>query len=85
MVGMYAPWMKGKVLEGETAVRWLFTILYGLLNIGAGRQRGIEAKAYEPDALWFCLAVRAAAIAAGFMYRTERRLPAAFAELQSES
>ncbi len=54
--------------------RWLFTILYGLLTIWTGLWRGIEAQAYKPDALWFCLVMGVVAIAAGFLYRMEKRL-----------
>lgn len=62
-------------------MKWLFTILYGLLVIWTGLLRGIEAKAYKPNALWFCLATGIAAIAAGFLYRLERRLAAAITAL----
>jgi peptidoglycan/LPS O-acetylase OafA/YrhL len=58
------------------ATRWLFTILYGLLTIWTGLWRGIEAQAYKPNALWFCLVTGIAAIAAGFLYRMNKR-PAA--------
>jgi len=55
------------------ATRWLFTILYGLLTIWTGLWRGIEAQAYKPNALWFCLVTGTAAIAAGFLYRMNKR------------
>ena len=59
-------------------MKWLLTILYGLLTIWTGLHRGIEAKAYKPNALWFCLVMGAVAIAAGFLYRLEKRVAAAF-------
>ena len=55
-------------------MRWLLTILYGLLVIWTGLWRNIEAQAYKPNALWFCFVVGLAAIAAGFLYRMNRRL-----------
>jgi len=55
-------------------VKWLFTILYGLLTIWTGLWRSIEAQAYKPNALWFCVAMGAVAIAAGFLYRMEKHL-----------
>ncbi len=58
-------------------MKWLFTILYGLVVIGVGLLRGIEAKAYKPNALWFCMVTGTVAIAAGFLYRLEKRGAAA--------
>ncbi len=55
------------------ATKWLFTILYGLLTIWTGLWRGIEAHAYKPNALWFCLVMGVIAIAAGFLYRMNKR------------
>ncbi len=55
-------------------MKWLFTILYGLLAIWTGLWRSIEAQAYKPNALWFCLVMGMLAIAAGFLYRMEKRL-----------
>ena len=52
--------------------RYLFTILYGLLTIWTGLWRGIEAQAYKPNALWFCLAMGLVAIAGGFLYRMKK-------------
>ncbi len=57
-------------------MKWLFSILYGLLVIWTGLQRGIEAKAFKPNALFFCLVMGVAAIAAGFLFRFEKRLAA---------
>ena len=63
------------------ATRWLLTILYGLLTIWTGLWRGIEARAYKPNALWFCLVMGVVAIAAGFLYRMNRRLAATITAL----
>jgi len=52
------------------------TILFGLLTIWTGLLRGIEAQAYKPSALWFCLVMGLLAIAAGYLYRLERRTAA---------
>ena len=57
-------------------MRWLFSILYGLLVIWTGLHRGIEAKAFKPNALFFCLVTGLAAIAAGFLFRLGKRLAA---------
>lgn len=62
-------------------MKWLLTILYGLLIIWTGLQRGIEAQAYKPNALWFCLAMGAVAITAGFLYRLEKRTAATITAL----
>lgn len=58
-------------------MKWLLCLFYGHLIIAVGLLRGIEARAYKPKALWFCLAMGGLAIAAGFFYRLEKRLPAA--------
>ena len=52
--------------------RWLFTLLYGLHVVWTGLQRNIEAQAYKPNALWFCLVMGLAAIMASFMFRAGR-------------
>ena len=57
-------------------MKWLFSILYGLLVIWTGLQRGIEAQAFKPNALFFGLVMGIAAIAAGFLFRLEKRLAA---------
>jgi peptidoglycan/LPS O-acetylase OafA/YrhL len=57
--------------------RSLVTVAYGLLTIWTGLWRGVEARAYKPNALWFCLVLGAAAIAAGFLFRLDRRRLAA--------
>jgi len=62
-------------------MKWMFTILYGLLTIWTGLQRSIEVKAYKPNALWFCLVMGIIAIAAGFLYRLEKRTLAAVTAL----
>lgn len=54
------------------AHRWLFMFLYGLHLIWTGFQKGIEVKAYKPNALWFCLIMGLAAIAASFLFRGGR-------------
>ncbi len=48
------------------------TILFGLLTIWTGLLRGIEARAYKPNALWFCVVLGLTAIAAGFLHRLGR-------------
>lgn len=62
-------------------MKWLFSILYGLLVIWTGLQRGIEAQAFKPNALFFCLVTGLAAIAAGFLFRLDKRLAAWIAAL----
>lgn len=54
------------------AQRWLFMFLYGLHIIWTGFQRGIEEKAYKPNALWFCLVMGLIAISASFLFRAGR-------------
>lgn len=54
------------------AHRWLFMFLYGLHLIWTGFQRGIEAQAYKPNALWFCLVMGLIAVAASFLFRAGR-------------
>jgi hypothetical protein len=57
-------------------MKWLYSILYGLLVIWTGLQRGIEARAFKPNALFFCLVTGLAAIAAGFLFRLGKNLAA---------
>ncbi len=57
-------------------MKWLYSIVYGLIVIWTGLHRGIEAKAFKPNALFFCLVTGLAAIAAGFLFRLEKRLAA---------
>ncbi len=64
-------------------MKWLFSILYGLLVIWTGLQSGIEAKAFKPNALFFCLVTGVAAIAAGFLFRLEKCLAAWITALTS--
>ena len=52
--------------------KWLLTILFGLFVIWTGVLRGIEAVAYKPNALWFCMVTGLMAIAGGFLYRVQR-------------
>lgn len=54
------------------AHRWLFMFLYGLHIVWTGFQKGIEEKAYKPNALWFCLVMGLAAVAASFLFRAGR-------------
>jgi peptidoglycan/LPS O-acetylase OafA/YrhL len=54
-------------------IRWLLTILYGLLVIWTGLLRTIEAQQFKPNAFWFCLVTGSAAIAAGYLLRADRR------------
>jgi hypothetical protein len=49
--------------------RDILTILFGLHVIWTGLWRNIQAAAYKPNALWFCLAIGLMAIVAGFLYR----------------
>ena len=51
-------------------------IFYGLLILWTGLLRGIEAKAYKPNALWFCFAMGFLAILSGFLYRREKEFNA---------
>ena len=52
---------------------WLPTFLFGLLTIWTGLWRGIEAQAYKPNALWFCLVMGLTSIAGSFLLRAGRR------------
>ena len=57
-------------------MRWLFSILYGLLVIWTGLLRGVEAAAFKPNALFFCLVTGLAAIVAGYLFRLGKNLAA---------
>ena len=52
--------------------RSVLTIIYGLVLISTGLLRGIEAQAYKPNALFFCLTFGVIAIAAGYLYRLNK-------------
>ena len=52
--------------------RDILTIFFGFHIIWTGLWRNIQAAAYKPNALWFCLALGLVAIVAGFLYRTGR-------------
>ncbi|MFT5525304.1 MAG: hypothetical protein ACI9HK_003271 [Pirellulaceae bacterium] len=52
--------------------RSLLTIIYGLILISTGLLRGIEAVAYKPNALFFCLTFGTIAIVAGYLYRMNK-------------
>lgn len=52
---------------------WLVALLYGLHIIGTGLWRGIEARAYKPNALWFCLVMGLTCIAGAYLLRLGRR------------
>lgn len=45
------------------------SILFGLLLIGTGLMRSIEAQAFKPNAFWFCLVMGLLAIGAGYLFR----------------
>lgn len=45
------------------------SILFGLLLIGTGLMRSIEAQAFKPNAFWFCLVTGLLAIGAGYLFR----------------
>ncbi len=49
--------------------RDIFSILFGLHVIWTGLWRSIQAAAYKPNSLWFCLIIGLVAIVAGFLYR----------------
>lgn len=49
--------------------RWLFTVLYALHLIWTGLQANIQAQAYKPNALWFCLVLGLMALAGAFLFR----------------
>ena len=67
------------------SLKWLAAFLYGLLIIRTGLLRGIEAKLYKPNSLWFCAVMGIIAIVAAAMYRLERRKLAATLLLVSAS
>jgi peptidoglycan/LPS O-acetylase OafA/YrhL len=67
----------------ERSWRWLLSILYGLLVIWTGLWNGIIHHAFKPNSFWFCLATGILAIAAGFLFRKERRTLASLVGLVS--
>jgi len=62
-------------------MKWLLAILYGLFVIWTGLLRGIEAQAYKPNSLWFCLAMGLLCIAAGYLFRLNRNAAATMTSL----
>ena len=52
--------------------KWSWTMLFGLYVIWTGLWRCIDAVAYKPNALWFCMATGLIAIAASYLYRIGR-------------
>ena len=52
--------------------RYIFTLLFGLHIIWTGLWRNIQAAAYKPNALWFCLVFGIVAIVASFLYRKQK-------------
>ena len=52
--------------------RDILAVLFGLHVIWTGLWRNIQAAAYKPNALWFCLTLGIIAIIAGFLYRKGR-------------
>lgn len=52
--------------------RWLFTVLYALHLIWTGLQANIQAQAYKPNALWFCLVLGLMALAGAFLFRLDQ-------------
>lgn len=57
-------------------MKWISTLVYGLITIWTGLLRGVEAQAYKPNALWFCMVMGLISIAAGFLFRMKKKLPA---------
>lgn len=55
----------------------LISILFGLFVIWTGLLRGIEAQAYKPNSLWFCLVMGLLCIAGGYLFRFRKTLLAA--------
>lgn len=52
--------------------RWLFILLYALHLIWTGLLANIQAQAYKPNALWFCLILGFAALAGAYLFRLDR-------------
>lgn len=52
--------------------RWLVTLLYALHLIWTGLLANIQAQAYKPNALWFCLVLGFAALAGAFLFRLDK-------------
>ena len=49
------------------------TIVFGLFVVWTGLLRSVEAQEFKPNAFYFCLTMGLIAIAAGFVYRLDRR------------
>ena len=45
------------------------SIIFGLLLIGTGLLRSVEAQAFKPNAFWFCLVTGLLAIGAGYLFQ----------------
>ena len=54
-------------------MHWISCFVYGLFVIWTGLLRGIEAAAYKPNSLWFCLAMGLGSLAACYLYRMNLR------------
>ena len=52
------------------------TIIFGLFVVWTGLLRSVEAQEFKPNAFYFCLTMGLIAIAAGFVYRLDRRVVA---------
>ena len=50
------------------------TIIFGLFVVWTGLLRSVEAQQFKPNAFYFCLTMGLIAIAAGFVYRLDRRV-----------
>lgn len=50
------------------------TIFFGLFVVWTGLLRSVEAQEFKPNAFYFCLTMGLIAIAAGFVYRLDRRV-----------
>ena len=57
-------------------MKWICTLVYGLVTIWTGLLRGVEAGAYKPNSLWFCMVMGLVSIAAGFLFRMQKNLAA---------
>ncbi|MEE2642440.1 MAG: hypothetical protein VX768_17545 [Planctomycetota bacterium] len=54
-------------------MNWLASIIYGLFVIWTGLLRGIEARQYKPNSLWFCLVTGLLCIVAGYLFRLQKK------------
>jgi hypothetical protein len=48
------------------------SIIFGLVLIGTGLLRSVEAQAFKPNAFWFCLITGLLAIGAGYLFRMDK-------------